>query len=307
VSITSSTLKTYTNLQNIYFRFREVIQATDPINEEQLCMIIIQFVHSYKLTTLDSFITAIQHYYNLNSLGTLPKGSKFLAVRKGLVNVFSSSEYAKPKQPITLKHLNIIYKCMDFSLFNHCRDWCAYIFAFFGLLRLSEFTEGSLLFNHVTINHNQSLIYITIPFSKTSNNPVTIKLNPRRDNLCPIKAYLNYINHIHPKLHLPNSAFFRKSSNTTGPLRSHSFALTLKSHIVQWLQVDPSQFATHSFRRGGATYLYEIGTPEATIQAHGRWVSLVSRHYYDYSASDQSHFHNNTNNDNNNNKSKKKQ
>ena len=44
---------------------------------------------------------------------------------------------------------------------------------------------------------------------------------------------------------------------------------------------DPSRYASHSFRRGGASALQLAGVPAAVIQKHGRRTSDAFRAYMD--------------------------
>jgi integrase len=57
-----------------------------------------------------------------------------------------------------------------------------------------------------------------------------------------------------------------------------SFTTKLK----QWLSkagLDPSLFSGHSFRRGGASYLYSIGGSTLMVQVMGDWRSQVFTRY----------------------------
>lgn len=249
-------------------------------------MAAVQYALTHKITGLDGYFSAIQHYYNSHGMGLLPRGFQFKSTRKGLINFFGMTEFRTPKQPITLQQLVAIYTKLDFTLFDHARDWCSYIFAFFGLLRVSEFTQGSLHYHQVA--KRDWGIELTIAFSKTSLEPVKINLIKREDIFCPIRAYDNYVAFIPAKLKCIKSApFFRQSALSTGALKRDTFNITLKHRVQHWLGLDPTAYATHSFRRGGTTLLYSLGASEAVIQHHGRWSSLTSRDYFQWSATDQ--------------------
>ena len=61
----------------------------------------------------------------------------------------------------------------------------------------------------------------------------------------------------------------------TGAAFSHDSLLReLKSDIVSYFpDLDPADYATHSFRRFGATHAFCKGTPSDLVQCMGRWVS----------------------------------
>jgi hypothetical protein len=174
---------------------------------------------------------------------------------------------------------------MHLSQFADARDWCAYVFAFFGLLRLREYTDGRLQFQHVSC-HDWG-IQLTIPFSKTSLQPVTIKLSTRPDIFCPVRAFDTYLAHIPPRLRIPSTAFFRSTPATTTALSSSSYLRDFKLRVRLYLQRDPTPYAGHSFRRGGTTALFMADVPETIIAAHGRWSSDVYKKYFEFASSQQ--------------------
>ncbi len=85
---------------------------------------------------------------------------------------------------------------MDFSRIDHCRDWLAYLLAFFALLRVREYTDGGLRMSEV-VERSWGLS-VTVPFSKTSIDPCTIPLVRRDDLLCPLAAYQAYMSLLPP-------------------------------------------------------------------------------------------------------------
>jgi hypothetical protein len=56
------------------------------------------------------------------------------------------------------------------------------------------------------------------------------------------------------------------------------FMSTLKQAITR-AGLDPTLYAGHSFRRGGATFALDAGVPETVIRAMGDWKSDVWRDY----------------------------
>ena len=50
--------------------------------------------------------------------------------------------------------------------------------------------------------------------------------------------------------------------------------------------LDPSSFSGHSFRRGGASYLYSIGGTTLMVQVLGDWASQVFTRYLHLSLED---------------------
>ena len=75
--------------------------------------------------------------------------------------------------------------------------------------------------------------------------------------------------------------FFLNSHSRPTPLTDNTFIANLKHRVQYHLDLDPTQYAGHSFRRGGTTALFLAGIPETIIASHGRWKSLTYRKYFD--------------------------
>ena len=68
------------------------------------------------------------------------------------------------------------------------------------------------------------------------------------------------------------------SYSTVSFITHRTFTTKLKS----WLSLaglDPALFSGHSFRRGGASYLYSIGGTTLMVQVMGDWRSQVFTRY----------------------------
>jgi hypothetical protein len=178
-----------------------------------------------------------------------------------------------------LDALLTIHPHIDPSSFADARDWCASLFAFFGLLRIKEYTCSGLLTQHV--GANSWGISLAIPFSKTSLIPTAVSIIRRDDALCPVAAYLAYVSRVPSRLRLPGIPFFLHSPSSDTPLSDVTFTRSVRRWVRDHLRERPGDYSGHSFRRGGATAMQLAGVPESTIAAHGRWKSLAYRTYFD--------------------------
>jgi len=243
------------------------------------------YVRDCKVTGLEQYVSALSNWSLSHSLGDLPRSFLYQRVRRGLHNLFGLSETSTPKYALSLDDLYTLHSHLCLTQFADARDWCAYVFAFFGLLRLREYTDGRLLFHHVT--RCSWGIRLTIPFSKTSLQPVHIKLSSRPDVFCPVRAYDSYVSLIPSALRLPSTPFFRSSPATTSALSSHTYLRDFKLRITMHLHRDAAPYAGHSFRRGGTTALFLAEVPETIIAAHGRWKSDTYKRYFEFASSQQ--------------------
>lgn len=228
-------------------------------------------------------MAAIKDWSNKHGLGELPRGNLYARVQAGLKNTFGLSDHSTPKQAFTLSDLAHIRSLMNPASFFDARDWSMLTLAFFALLRIGEYCGGGLRMRDVQLHFWG--VQITIPFSKTSTHPAQVKVAARGEDdlLCPAHALRLYLRFIHPA-HLanPSCPLFLNHPLIESGVSAESFTKRIHAFAAA-LGRDPTQFAGHSLRRGGATALYLAGVPEAVIQQHGRWRSLAVRGYLETS------------------------
>ena len=155
--------------------------------------------------------------------------------------------------------------------------WAATLTAFFGFLRVSEYTapctksynDNTLLYSDVKITTKG--IDICIKASKTDPFRVgaTIRLAPNASVLCPVRAVTAYFNQ-HPRRQGP---FFTYRSGRY--LTRKDIAQLLRD----FLPPNIKHISTHSFRIGAATTAAAAGHPRWLIQSLGRWSSDCFRQY----------------------------
>lgn len=272
-------------------------------------MAMIHYVSDHKITTLPVYISALANWAELHDLGPLPRYKLFDKVKKGLHNYFGLTEISLPKLALSMEHLYQFYQGLDLTTFSDSRDWCAYLFAFFATLRISEYCSSSL--THSCVQVYPWGVALVIPFSKTTLTPTVVKICRRDDSLCPVKALSHYLSFLPNHLTRPHFPFFIDSLPTSAapppqpsssppfpspdpsspsspcspplPMSRSGFVGRLKSRIRSLLHLDPSLYSGHSFRRGGTTALFLAGVPETIIALHGRWKSLTYRKYFQWS------------------------
>ena len=150
--------------------------------------------------------------------------------------------------------------------------WAACLTAFFGFLRISEYTatqvskfeeEFTLCFSDVRLNPTSASIKIKASKTDPYREGVTITIASNGTTICPIVALSAYMA-IHP--------------SGTGPLFQFADGryLTRKGLMAVLNLIKPDNIrnmSTHSFRIGAATTAAAAGYPRWVIQALGRWKS----------------------------------
>lgn len=209
----------------------------------------------------------------------LPRGRTFDRVKAGLLNWYGDTNFSEPARGVTTADLRAIRAHINLGVFADARDWCAALFAFYGLLRIKEYTCSSLLRGHVDV---QSWgISLAIPFSKTALIPTAVAIVRRDDELCPVAAHRAYKRHLPARLRGVDVPYFLHSATATAPLTDATFIRHVRRWVRDCLRRPPTDYSGHSFRRGGTTALQIAGVPESTIASHGRWKSLAYRSYFD--------------------------
>ena len=159
------------------------------------------------------------------------------------------------------------------------------------LYRKSSIAPTSLAkFNYQTgfsrekavLTNNVVLVYQN--FSKTNQFMATSRVTPLLPSKVPaLDPVLHYA-----KLTVENDvpsnypAFSFIESNQVKCVTYSSFTKFLKM-LLKEIGVDPSKWSGHSFRRGGASFLYRLGLDPLTIQACGDWSSDTFLRYLEIS------------------------
>lgn len=175
--------------------------------------------------------------------------------------------------PITNHLLQVIARALAVPSFDHAMFWAASCTAFFGFLRVSEFTcpgtfDPSRHLGFCDVQLDPSGGYrLLLKQSKTDpfGRGCTVYLGPSGRPICPVAALSRYLS-------------FRGSA--PGPLFVLRDGRPLTPSIVNsWLRSILSSagvhgnYSSHSFRIGAATSAALAGVPDHLIQALGRWSS----------------------------------
>ena len=264
---------------------------TQSPSEQDLCLIVAAYAATHLVTTIKLFVSALENlkYRWWGPNATLPRGRLFTDTMRGIQNYYGNV-VSTSKAALMLEDLLAFALHLDCRYFEHARDWCACLLAFFGLLRVGEYMGGRLRKGDVKIEAGG--VSITIMRSKTSNVPAVVSVTARTDSLCPVKALLDYLAFF-PLLRLPQDdgcplflSRLRNNRPVIEPMTEADFIASLRVLVrVALPGRDERRYAGHSLRRGGATALALAGVAEAHIQRHGRWTSDAYKAYIEYAFS----------------------
>ena len=286
--LAANTRNTYTIGHHRFTIFCKAIKAnTLPVTEATLSLFITQLATehiSYK--TIKVYLSAVRHMHV--AAGMYSQFSQQLTPHlqltlKGIQRSQAISSSQPPRQHllITLQLLQSIYQHLSQQPqhYNNILTWAVCCLAFFGFLRVSEFTVPSdaqydkdchLSIDDISIDNrkNPQLMRVTLKQSKTDpfQRGVDLYFGATGETTCPIKGILPYLalhgNHKGPLFILKDGKYLTRQ-------RLNSLLNTL----LTTLKIDSRKYNTHSFCIGAATTAREANIPDALIQLMGRWKS----------------------------------
>ena len=250
---------------------------------------------------MELYVTAVSNRLSYGTIKSYLSALKFIHIMAGfsLDNLFQDrlrllvrgvrrshgNSKSRPKRlPITIADLRSLSRWVRSNLpaYDALLFEAAFNMAFFGLLRVSEFTcptirdfqrNVHLGMGDVQVNHATEVLTVRIKVSKSDpfRQGASIRITRTLSDVCPFSAMVAYMG-------------YRRQVGP-GPLflLSNGQALT-REHIVIVLSrvfphVPAGLMGSHSFRIGGASRLCILGVPDATIQILGRWSSSAFKKY----------------------------
>ena len=215
-------------------------------------------------------------------------------VLKGIRRSHATTYQPRERLPITFPIMTGLHAVFSRTSGNF-RDimiWAACCLAYFGLLRVSEFTTSSsdlfdplkdLLLWDVALDNraSSSLIQVNTKQSKGDQfrKGAQIYLGKTGHAVCPVQALVQYL---FRQGGAPGLLFLLSNSKW---LTRQAFSKALNEAFEE-LQMDSSQFNTHSFRIGAATSAKQAGMSDSHVKALGRWQSDAYQRYVRLSPQD---------------------
>ena len=283
LALAPSTKTTYHSAFKKYEQFCKLHHfPTFPATENILIPFTTDLSYSLAHDSIKVHLAAIAYYSAITREPIQFKNYKRLYyLLRGIKRAQGATRRKKKRLPITPKMLREI----NINLFNSDRPyedkvmlWAAILTAFYGFLRVSEYTSTrkksydpttTLLFSDLNFSSDGTAT-ILIKASKTDpfREGVPLRLAPNGSSLCPVNA-LRHLVISHP--------------SNNGPLFTFQNGRFLSRKDVNSLLVSTTggiaNISSHSLRIGAASTAAAAGCPKWLIQALGRWSSDCFRAY----------------------------
>ena len=187
--------------------------------------------------------------------------------------------------PISPSILRKIHDSLDLSKKKELAIWCSYLVAFYCLFRKKNVCpessepsqEKTLRRKHIEIDEVNNIVYIYCNFSKTNQFGSSDLVIPVPGNEDPKLDLVRHLSILFADVDAaPDDPAFSYSPGRF--VHYNLFTNRLKSALFS-CGLEPSLYSGHSFRRGGASFLYQVGGSILQIMSSGSWSSTCFTRY----------------------------
>ena len=288
-SLASNSRKTYSSGEKQYLNFCMELQIqpnqTLPANEKLLIYFATYMARFVKADTIKVYLAAIRYLHIINGHNlNLQSFLRLQYVIKGIKCSQGGGGGKWTRLPITLTHLRLFQLLLSKQTFDNTMLWAALTLAFFGFLRVSEFTSrgkfnphshlspSDIVFKPSRLNPNYMQINIKVSKTDPFRSGIKLTIGKTGSTICPVQAMLKYMSVI-PHTEGP---LFQLQSGT--PLTRNNFT-SLTRNLLRQMGINSHEYASHSFRIGAATCVGAANMPSWLIKTLGRWTSDCYQQY----------------------------
>lgn len=194
--------------------------------------------------------------------------------------------------PINPSILRCMFAKVDLNSPKDLALWCSFLVGFYCLFRKANIVPKTKNFDpecvltrgDIRIDESTRSILVYVNFSKVNQYQKSFQVIPVPSNEDPALDLYRHVRKLFRMVEAPvtSPAFMY---NTTTFINYRVFTERLKQLLVL-AGLDPSLYSGHSFRRGGASYLYSIGGSTLMVQVLGDWASQIFTRYLYLSVED---------------------
>ena len=266
------------------FRLKSGIECVWPSPMQHIIAFIAQLSLEGKASsTIDTYVSALSYMHKIEGWEDPTDNFIVKKLREGSRRQNKHSDNRRPITIAILQQLSSLLPNLCSSSYETHLFRTSFLLAFFGFLRVGEFTTASkkgewaniLLPSDVSFSKDKSLINLRIRSSKTDQRGegATLQIGTgHNQEVCPVKAMSKYLE-MRP---ICEGLLFIHFGGE--PLTRYQFGCMLKKGIGA-IGLSPGDFNTHSFRIGAATSAAVGGIPLDQIMSMGRWRSSAVNSY----------------------------
>ena len=257
-----------------------------PASTPVICRYAAMLARTLKYSTVKQYLNIIRKLHlEWNLPDPLLNNYQLSCMLRGMRRSLGDSP--SRKLPIDTPLLLQILAYLDLTSYEDSNIWAAALLMFYTMLRRANVLTTRQSFDKSKHLTRKDLIFhpwgvkVVIRWTKTIQFKERTLVIPLaripNSTLCPVQAIFNAFSKT-PKVPLDGPAFVLPHKTGFRPL-SPSIFVTRIHHILTSIGLDASNYAGHSFRRGGATWAYKNGVPVDTIRLIGDWKSNAYTSY----------------------------
>ena len=277
------TSQAYMDKFSLFLAFTSYCQI--PIQELDSILAFMEFLvrNGSRAQALNSYVSVLRHYFRLLDVPYAPLSHRkvHLFIKSVAMNAPYTPKFkANFSVPILL---NLVKACDSFPSGFIYKS--IFLLAYFAFLRLSNlapsssrkfdptrnFTRGDIIFGppgaHVIVKWAKSMQ------SSSKHQVVQIPSLPSSP-LCPVSAFKVLL----ASTPGPSSSPLFVSPPSFSPISAPMVSATL-SRILTSLNLDPSHYGFHAFRRSAVSWAADHDVPLQNLKAHGGWSSNAIHAY----------------------------
>ena len=187
--------------------------------------------------------------------------------------------------PIDPTVLRAMYNQININKKEDLALWCSFLVAFFCLFRKANVVPKNSAFDpakvltrkNIGLNSEKEMVIVYCGFSKTNQYRKKDMCIPIPSNEDRCLDLYRHMRKLFESVESPDDAPAFSYGNKKF-VDYQMFTSRLKS-ILKDAGLDPDLFSGHSFRRGGASFLFSIGASQLMVQVLGGWSSMVYTRY----------------------------
>ena len=293
LSIAPNSHKAYSTAWQAYEKMCTEINApaTLPISRSQLIAFIAHLSISGKqASTIVVYISGLAFLHKSKGF---PDPSDCFIIRKMLEGCRRDRPRVPDfRHPIThdiLKHAVSGCQAVCYTVYDACMFRAAMVLAFYGFLRVGEFTAPSVnkfsgrvlqlsdIAFKTTVSQGQQTkqVHVTIRYSKTDQRgrSTTLVLSQTKFKAtCPFRTLEEYVSLRTPGV---GQLFWHFDKS---PLTRYQFSAIVKKSLLSQ-NISSEGITSHSFRIGACTHFAMAGVSDEDLKKMGRWASSVYQRY----------------------------
>ena len=273
--IASSSRVTYANSQNRYLEFCEAfgVSALEP-TEDDLCMAAVYYAMGHTVTSVKSYMSAVQNLFDMQGAGPLPRGPGYILATRGLRRLLGPADCVEHTRAVSVAEMLCILLSLDVRVPVEVCFGAQCAVAFSLALRTEDHTAGRLRWGDVYPQRDGSVEFL-LPPGKSVRAYRHVAAVARADRL-DVLFWLRKLARFVPEENRGDaSPVFVSFARVRGvqrfwPVTRGAFTARFKTAVSTCLGLNPAFYSGYSLRRGGVTAML-ASAPLPAVKRHAGW------------------------------------